>query len=109
MFAQSKVEDSKSYHAIVSAHIFTDENGNKDIEILDFAEDDDEGTEIFCDKDHMLLDYIDIGEKEQYFFMAHIRAWFHSYYDYFDGYQAEVESEITELKSISDFAQLKLS
>jgi hypothetical protein len=108
MFGQSEVKDSESFHAIVSAHIYIDENGKKDIEIFDFIHDDDKGTDIFCDIEYTLLDFIDIGDKEEHFFMAHVRSWFHSYYDYFDGYQAEVEAEVQELKSIKDFAELKL-
>lgn len=108
MLGQSKPKDSKCFNAIVSAHIFIDEDGRKDIEILDFVQDDDEFTDIFCDKDHMLLEEIDIGDKNEHYFMAHIRAWFHTYYDYFDGQQADVESVITELKSIEDFTNLKL-
>lgn len=109
MFGQSKPKNSDCYNAIVSAHIFIDEKERKSIEILDIVQSDDEFTDIFCDIEDMLIEEVEIGEKEQHFFMAHIRAWFHSYYDYHDGHQAEVESDITELKNIADFANLKFN
>lgn len=108
MFFQAQSEYSKFYHAIVSAHIYVDEKGVKDIEILDFVESEDEGLEIFEDIDYTLLELVDIGGKEQHYFMAHVKARYHTYNDYFDGVQGDVESEVTELKSIRDFSELEL-
>lgn len=108
MLGQPKPKDSKCFNAIVSAHLFIDEHGKEAIEILDFVQDDDESTDIFCDKEDMLLTSISLGEYEERFFMAHIRAWFHTYYDYYDGPQGEVESVVTELKTMDAFANLKL-
>lgn len=108
MFGQSKLKDSKPFHAIVSAYMFKDDDGDTCIELLDFIHNDAEGTEIFCDIEYTLKDYLDFGGKEESYFMAHVKSWFYSYYDYFDGYQSEVESEVTELKSIDDFTKLEL-
>lgn len=109
MLGQSSPKDSKIYHSIVSAYLFLDENGNIDIEEIDSVTDDDESSEIFCDKERMLLDFIDIGDKEVHYFMAHIKAWFHTYYDYLDGYQCEIEYEVNELKSIDDFKKISFN
>lgn len=109
LFGQSNVKNSEAFHAIVSAHMYRDDNGKIDIEILDFIHNDDEGSEIFCDIEYTLRDYLDFEDKEEHYFMAHVKSWFHTYYDYYDGYQCEVESEVSELKNISDFAKLELS
>lgn len=110
MFANTKPKDSESYHTIVSAHIYLDENGQKDIEIFNIVDSDDEHTDVFEDIDGTLLETIevDFSESESYFFMAHVRSWFHTYEDYFDGTQCEVESEVKELKDMNDFKVINL-
>jgi len=103
LFGQSDVKNSETFHAIVSAHMFRDDYGKINIEILDFIRNDDD-SEIFCDIEYTLRDYLDFGNKEEYYFLAHVKSWFNSYHDYYDGYQCEVESEVIELKSIISFA-----
>jgi hypothetical protein len=107
LFGQSEFKNSEPFHAIVSAYIFKDEKGNTEIEIFDFIHNDDNGSEIFCDIEYILRDYLEFGDKEEHYFMAHVKSWFHTYHDYFDGYQCEVESEVSELKTINDFAKIK--
>lgn len=109
MFGQSKVKNSEPFHAVVSAHMFVDEKGAIDVEVLDFIHDDYDQSDIFCDIEYTLRDYIDFGDKKEHFFMAYVKGWFHSYYDYFDGFQCEAEFEVTELKTINDFKNINLS
>ncbi|MFJ5713132.1 hypothetical protein [Neobacillus sp. NPDC093127] len=109
MFGQSEVKNSEPFYAIVSAHMFRDDNKNAEIEILDIVHTDYDHSEIFCDIEYMVRDALDFGDKEEHFFMASVKAWFHSYHDYFDGYQCEVESVITEIKSIDELKKIFLT
>ena len=109
MFGQQLPKISEPFHAIVSAHMYRDDNGSIDIEILDFVHNDDKGSEIFCDIEYTLRDNIDFGDKEEHFFMAYVKGWFYTYHDYFDGTQCEAEFEVKELKTINDFAELNLT
>lgn len=109
MFGPTKPANSSCFNTIVSAHLYLNEHGKKEVEILSMVADDDEGTDIFCDKEDMLCDAIDIGDTDDYYFMAHIRAWFHTYNDYFDGPQADVEFVVTELATMENFTNLTLT
>lgn len=89
------------YKAIVSAHIYIDGTYGKDIEILEQVDNDDQYTEIFDDMTNALLDEIDIGDSEDYYFMAIVeaefvvqRGWDYTEYD--------VEYYIREIKRIED-------
>lgn len=98
---------SEVYQAIVSAQIYVDEDGKKDIEIFNYVHDDFEGVGIFEDIEYQLLEEIDLAENEQYFFVAQVKSWFDTYHDYFAGPQGDVESEVKELNSIEDYINIE--
>lgn len=87
--------------AIVSAHIYIDEKYGKDIEILDQVDNDENGTDAFCDITNALLDIIDIGDSKDYYFMAIVEAEFvvHQGFDYTE---YDTEYYVKEIKSIDD-------
>lgn len=87
------------YKAIVSAHIYLDDEGKKDIEILSQIDNDD--CEMFEGIRHSLLDMIEIGDSEDYYFMAIVQAEtvVHRGFDYTE---YDVEHYVKEIKSIED-------
>jgi hypothetical protein len=95
------------YKAIVSAHIYLDDEGDKDIEILSQVHNDEKYTGIFDDVDHALLDQIEVDfekdfpqcETKSYFFMAIVESEFIKQ-DYYDGAEYDVEHTVTEIKSV---------
>ena len=94
------------YKAVVSGHIYLDEKGNKDIELLTQC-DNDKGADTFCDIDHALIDEIDIGDSEDYYFNAIIESeWVESYHPEY-GLEYEVEHEVIEIKSPNDILSNK--
>lgn len=89
------------YKAIISAHIYLDEKGNKDIETLSFIHNDKEYTGVFDDIDHALMEEIDIGDSEDYYFMAIVESEFVEHRNW-EGSEWDVEQEVTEINSIED-------
>jgi hypothetical protein len=89
------------YKAIVSGHIWVDDDGKKDIEILTQVDNDDKPTDIFCDIDHALIDNIDIGNSDDYYFMAIVKSEFVKY-DYLEGLEWDAEHEVIEIKTVDD-------
>ncbi|PAD70596.1 hypothetical protein CHH83_01995 [Bacillus sp. 7586-K] len=90
------------YKAIVSAHIWIDEDGDKDIEILTQIDNDDKGTDIFCDIDHALIDNIETGDSDDYYFIAIIESKFERT-ETLEGIEYDAEHDITEIKKVEDF------
>lgn len=89
------------YKALVSGHIWLDNDGDKEIEILTQVDNDDKGTDIFCDIDHALKYQIDTGESLDYYFNAIIESKFIKT-ETFEGIEYDVEHVVTEIKSIND-------
>lgn len=89
------------YKAIVSGHIWLDEDGDKDIEILTQIDNDVECTEIFCDIDHALIDNIEMGDSEDYYFIAVIESEFEKTETYYDT-EYDVNHYVKEIKTVSD-------
>lgn len=87
------------YKALVSAHIYLDDNGKKEIEILDQIDNDD--SEMFEGIQCSLLDNIDIGDSADYYFMAIVTAEIvvHRGFDYTEH---DVEHYVKEIKTIED-------
>lgn len=92
------------FKALVSAHIWIEGNGEKDIEILTQIDNDEKATDIFCDIDHALLSDIEIGDSSDYYFIAIVESEF-SRHDYSEGIEYEVEHYVKEIKSINDFVE----
>lgn len=90
-----------NFTALVSAHIWVNENGNKEIELLDFVHNDHNGTDIFSEIDSILLEEINTGDKKDHFFMAIVNSEFVRY-DYWEGEEWDVESEVIEIKKLDD-------
>jgi len=90
------------FKAIVSGHIYLDEKGEKDIEILTQVDNDHKGTEIFCDLDHTLIDNIKTGKSEDYYFLAIIESEFERT-NTFEGIEYDVNHCVKEIKEVSDF------
>lgn len=90
------------YKAIVSGHIYHDEDGDKDIEILTQVNNDDKFTEIFCDIDHALIDNIETGNSDDYYFIALIESEFERT-ETFEGVEYDVNHYVKEIKTVSDF------
>lgn len=105
MYGRKKRTISKNFHAVVVGYLYKDE-GDIHVEIFQQVDDDIEGTEIFCEVEDWLMESIDLGDKEQYFFTVHIKARFNSYYCYYSGFESEVDYELKELKSLEDFQEL---
>lgn len=91
------------YKMIVSAHLYLDEKGNKDIEILDSVHNDDNYTGVFDDVDHAMLEQIEVDLKstDDYYFMAIIESEFVESRSW-EGSEWDVEHEVTEIKKIED-------
>lgn len=89
------------YKAIVSAHIWLDNEGDKEIEILTQVHNDCRGTGIFDDIDHALLEQIDIGESNDYYFLATVESGFIKT-ETFEGIEYDVDHYVTEIKAIED-------
>lgn len=89
--------------AIVSAHIWINDSGRKEIEILSQVDNDDNYKDIFDDIDHALLEQIEPNFKQSksYFFMAIVQSKFVKWQT-IDGDEWDVEHEVTEINSIDD-------
>jgi hypothetical protein len=97
------------YKALVSAHIFLDEKGSKDVEVFNFVHNDKKYTGIFDDIDHALLEQIEVDfinefpqcETKEHFFMAIVKADFvvHQGFDYTE---YDVEYSVNEIKEFGD-------
>jgi len=92
-----------TFKAIVSGHIYIDENGDKDIEIFDRVDNDNEHTDIFCDIDHALLEQIETGDKKDHFFMAIVKSEFVKC-EYWEGTEWETEHDVIEIKNLNDIS-----
>lgn len=88
-----------SYKAIVSAHIYLDDNGKKDIEVLSQVDNDD--SEMFEGINDSLLENIDIGDSDDYYFMAIVEAETVRSVG-FDYVEYDVEHTVREIKNIDD-------
>ena len=89
------------FTAIISAHIFLDEKNNKCLEVLNHIDDDREGLSMFDGYEDEVLSEIDMGESEDYFFIAMIEAtpvthYGHEYTEY------DVEFKLKEVKDMQD-------
>lgn len=98
------------FDALLSLHIYRDEDGKQDIEVLNWLNTDNYNTEIFCDieqelNEHFILD----PDQDEDYFMAHVRSWFEPYYDYFDGPQCDIESEITKIEDLLTLQKLLMT
>lgn len=96
------------YKALVSAHIFLDdENKGKDIEIFSQVDNDSNGTGIFDDIEDALLDQIEpaFDSSGSYFFMAVVESEFTKNY-YPEGIEYDVEYSVNEIKYFEDAASL---
>lgn len=99
------------FKAIVSAHIYLDEKGKKDIEILAQVDNDDKCTGIYDDLDHALLENVEIDfekdfpqcETKSYFFMAIIESEFVEYRCW-EGSEWDAEHSVTEVKKVEDIS-----
>jgi hypothetical protein len=89
------------YKAIVSGHIWIDDDGDKGIEILTQIDNDDKGTEIFCDIDHALIDNIETDESDDYYFIAIVESKFTKYHTW-EGTEYDTEHYVREIKTIND-------
>jgi hypothetical protein len=89
------------FKAIVSGHIWIDQAGDKEIEILTQIDNDHEGTDIFCDIDHALIDDIETGDSEDYYFIAVIESEFVKQ-EYWDCTEYDVEHHVKEIKAVND-------
>jgi hypothetical protein len=91
------------FKAVVSGHIYQDEKFGKDIEILTQIDNDENCTDAFCDITNALLDEIDTGDSEDYYFIAIVEAEFvvHQGFDYTE---YDTEYYVKEIKSIEDLA-----
>ncbi|GIN74012.1 hypothetical protein J14TS2_44870 [Bacillus sp. J14TS2] len=89
------------FKAIVSAHIWLDDDGHKDIEILTQVDNDDDIGDIFCDIDHALLDNIDVGDSTDYYFMAIVESEFVRT-ETLEGVEYDVEHSVSEINSVTD-------
>lgn len=89
--------------AIVSAHIFLNKIGLKDVEILSCVDDDNGSSKIFDDIENFLLDgmEIELNETVDYYFMAIVKAEV-VVENWYEGPEYDVEVDVTEIKSISD-------
>lgn len=90
-----------AYKAIVSGHIWIDDDGDKEIEILTQIDNDKKGTDIFCDIDHALIDNIETGDSEDYYFIAIVESKFTSYQTW-EGMEYDTEHYVKEIKTIND-------
>ena len=88
--------------AIVTGHIWINEDGDKEIEILSQIDNDDKGTDIFCDIDHALIDNIETGDSEDYYFIAVIESEFERT-ETFEGVEFDTNHYVKEIKPVSGF------
>lgn len=88
------------YKAIVSGHVWKEENF-WECEILSQVDNDDKGTEIFCDLNHELATSIESKEDEDYYFIALVEAEFVEFQTQ-EGTEYSVEYNVKEIKSIND-------
>jgi len=89
--------------AIVSGYIYKNEKSEKDIEILTQVDNDENDTEAFCGIADALLDKIDTGDREDYYYMAIVEAKLvtHRGIDYTE---YDTEYYVNEIKSIEDIS-----
>ena len=92
------------YKAIVSGFIYLDEDGDKDIEVFTQVDNDDEGTEIFCDIDHALIENIETNDGEDNYFIAVVESTFTSS-ENLEGTDYDIEHDVKEITSISDLME----
>lgn len=92
------------YKAVVSGHIWIDEDGDKDIEILTQIDNYEKGTDIFCDIDHALIDNIETGDSDDYYFIAVIESKFEKTHT-FEGVEYDTEHYVKEIKTITDLSE----
>lgn len=89
------------YTAIVTAHIFADEEGDKFLEILHCVDDEEVYTGVFDDMDHAIMDDIDPKGSGDYYFMAIVKAEFVTSRSW-EGEETDIEYEVIEIKSLED-------
>jgi hypothetical protein len=91
------------YTALVSAHIYRDEDGNLDIEVFNRIDNDEKGTEIFDDVDHAILDQVEpeFDFNEEYFFIAVVESRFVEYNTQ-EGRDYALEHDVRVIKRLSD-------
>ncbi len=90
------------FKAIVSGHIYLDEIGHEDVEILTQIDSDEMAIDIFCDIEEALLEQIDRGKSEDYYFIAIINSNFIKEESYWEGVEYDVEHEVVEIKQIEN-------
>jgi hypothetical protein len=91
------------FKAIVSGHIYLDETGEKDIEILYKLHNDHEYTGVFDDIDHALKEQIeaDLQINDDYYFLAIVKSEFVEY-KHWEGSEWDVEHEVIEIRRVED-------
>jgi hypothetical protein len=62
---------------------------------------DEKYTDIFCDVDYALLDQIDIGDSDDYYFIAIVESEFIKY-NTLEGTEYDVEHYVKEIKSVEE-------
>jgi hypothetical protein len=102
----TKEEISMVYTALVSAHIYRDEDGNLDIEVFNHIDNDEKATGIFDDVDHAILDQVEpeFDFNEEYFFITVVESRFVEY-DTQEGREYAVEHDVRVIKRLSDLPQ----
>ncbi|MMZ46541.1 hypothetical protein D1872_81580 [compost metagenome] len=88
-----------TYKAIVSGHIWMNEGGEKEIEILCNINNDYFGTDIFCGVEQALIDTIFMRGKEDYYFIAMVRSRFLERISH-EGIDYDVEHEVKEISPL---------
>lgn len=101
MYTKREVETT-DFKAIVSAHIYLNDKGHEEIEILTQIDNDELRTDIFCDIEDALLEQIDIGGSTDWYFIAIVNSKFIKEDSYWDGIQYDVEHEVTEINKVED-------
>lgn len=96
------------YKALVSGHIYKDEKYGKDIEILSQVDTEVGYTGIFDDISKALMDEIETGKSEDYYFMAIVEGEFVTSQG-FDYTEHDIEYHVTEIKNLSDITALSPS
>lgn len=102
-----KGDDSLKNKAIVSGHIWTDEKGVKEIEILTMVANDENRADIFSEIDHTLIDNVEIGDSDDYYFIAIIESEL-TKYSTWEGTEYDVDYVVKEIKDPSDLLNLAI-
>lgn len=92
------------YKAIVAAHIWLDDKGKKEIEVLGIVHNDKVGLDVFCDVETAILEQIDIGDSDDYYFMAVVNSELVARV-YWEGTEWDAEHEVIEIKDIKDITR----